>query len=129
MQAAGDSGLRQAIEAADDARFRAKAACDWDALERLLADDLVYVHGNGHTDSKASLLASLATRRVHYLGAARRDTTLRRFGELAMLSGRITLRYELGGQERAGDSTFLSAWVLRGGRWQLVHWHSANLPA
>lgn len=129
MEAAQHADLRQAIEAADDERFRATAAYDWDALARILADELVYVHGNGHIDDKASLLASLGTRRVHYLGATRRDTRLRRFAEIAMLTGRITLRYELGGAARANDSTFLSAWALRDGRWQLVHWHSTNLPA
>jgi hypothetical protein len=129
MNDTADLSLRREIEAADDERFEAKAAFDWPALSRLLGDELVYVHANGRMDSKESLLASLGTRRVHYRGAERRDTTVRRYGGLALMSGRIALAFEMGGERRSSESAFLSAWAWRDGRWQMVHWHSTAIAA
>lgn len=116
--------LQRAIEAADDERFRAKIACDWPALEQLLADELVYVHVSGRADSKAALLESLRSRRVHYKAARRHGTTLRQVGELALMSGRLELDFELAGDLRTSDCVYVSVWTLREGRWQMVHWHS-----
>ena len=41
---------------AEDARYAAQTKSDFDALERLYGDDLVYVHSSAVTDSKASYI-------------------------------------------------------------------------
>ena len=117
----------QEIEAADDERFRAKAAYDWSGLAKVLADELVYVHVTARTDSKASLLESLGTRRVHYLGGTRRDVSVRAFDDIALMNGKLLLTFEMGGVRHASDSVFVSAWVRRDGRWQMAHWHSTAI--
>ncbi|QHE83708.1 nuclear transport factor 2 family protein [Hydrogenophaga sp. BPS33] len=123
------TGLQQAIEAADDERFRAKIACDWPALERLFADELVYVHVNGRSDSKASLLESLRSRRVHYLAARRHGTQVRSVGGLALMSGRLELDFALAGEQRTSDCVYVSVWCEKDGAWQMLHWHSTSSTA
>jgi hypothetical protein len=41
---------------AEDARYAAQTKSDFDALERLYGDDLVYVHSSAVVDSKASYI-------------------------------------------------------------------------
>ena len=39
--------------AADQARYTAMVARDWPTLDRLLGDDLIYVHSQGNAQNKA----------------------------------------------------------------------------
>ena len=48
-----------AVKALELERFQAQEKNDFAALERLLADDLVYTHSSGAVDSKASYIESL----------------------------------------------------------------------
>ncbi len=47
------------VRAADDARYAAMIAQDFVALDRLLADDLLYTHSTAVTDTKVQYLAAL----------------------------------------------------------------------
>src|SRR5262245_64705019 len=66
---APDAAASRASEilALDDERFAAMTAGDRAAIERLLADDLTYVHSNGTVDDKASLLEALSSGKLRYL--------------------------------------------------------------
>src|ERR1700760_18847 len=57
-KAAECNGAITADEAlkAEDARYAAQTKSDFDALERLYGDDLVYVHSTAVVDSKASYI-------------------------------------------------------------------------
>jgi hypothetical protein len=124
-----DPEIARQIEAADDERFRAKAACDWPALERLLADELVYVHVSARTDTKDSLLESLRSGRVQYLRGTRRDVNIRAYRDIALMNGAVKIEFQIDNVPRSSESAFVSAWVDRDGRWQMVHWHSTSITA
>ena len=57
---------------AEDARYAAQTKSDFDALERLYGDDLVYVHSSAVTDSKASYHRSSTLRLALSRHAAKR---------------------------------------------------------
>ncbi|MDO9437660.1 nuclear transport factor 2 family protein [Hydrogenophaga sp.] len=118
-----------AIESADDARIRALVNADFAALERALADELVYVHSNAFVDSKRSYLDGLRAGHVRFLGVSREHTRVRLVGGVALLDCSAVLRFEIKGRARDARSRVMSAWVLRDGRWQMAHYHSTSLPA
>ena len=53
--------------AAEDERYAAQLQSDVNALDRLLADDLVYIHSNAQVDSKQAFIDSLRSGVVKYL--------------------------------------------------------------
>ena len=57
---------------AEDARYAAQTKSDFNALERLYGDDLVYVHSSAVTDSKASYHRSSTLRLALSRHAAKR---------------------------------------------------------
>lgn len=120
--------MAHAIETADDERIRALVAADADALERVLDDELVYVHSNAHTEGKASFLAGLRAGRVKYLGFQRHDALVRTWGEVGLLHCKVQIDFEMKGQARTAHSNVVSAWVLRDGRWRMAHYHSTSIP-
>ena len=44
------------VQAAEDARYAAQTSLDYSALERLLADDLIYIHSSAVVDNKQSCI-------------------------------------------------------------------------
>lgn len=115
------------IEAADDERIRALVATDFPALERIHADELVYVHSTAHTEGKESYLKGLRAGRVRFLDIRRRDPRVRIWGDVALLDCKVQLDFEMSGATRTANSNVVSAWVRRDGRWQMAHYHSTTI--
>ena len=128
MTSTASPAIRQEIEAADDERIRAKIQRDQAAMERVIADDLVYVHSTAYTEGKSTLIAGIMAGRVLFRSMTRSDVTVRDFGNLALLCCKVVIEFEMGGAARSAHSRIVSAWVKRDGRWQMAHYHSTTIP-
>jgi len=123
---AGDEA-RDAVLAAQAERIRAMVDADLDALDELLADDLVYHHTTGRVDSKAALIASLAPGGIDYQLIEPQDSTLRLYGNTAVVTGHAALKVIAAGQTHDLSILFTEVYVLSD-RWRLVSWQSTRLP-
>src|ERR1700742_4424960 len=74
------------IMALDEARRAAMIAEDFAALDRLLADDLVPVHADGHADTKAQYLRMIADF-CGFEAIERGPVTVRFYGDTAVMTG------------------------------------------
>ncbi len=119
----------QAILEADDARYAAMIRADIPALERMLAEELLYCHSSGQVDTHTSYLAALRSGAVQYLEARRFDELVNVIGPVAVMCGTHQLRVLVGGQERMLNNRFTTTWLLQAGRWRLLSWASIPVPA
>jgi ketosteroid isomerase-like protein len=117
----------EAIEA-EDARYAAQTGGDFAAMQRLFAEDLVYIHSSGDIDDKASFIESQRSRTVVYRAMERRDVKVRVFGPVAILTGRGKFDVTGKGEEKTVNLLFHSIWLKRGGEVQFVSWHAAAAP-
>jgi hypothetical protein len=124
---ASPAGHDEILEA-DARRYRALIAADADAAGELLHEDLLYVHSSGVVDTKTSYLAALGSG-TRYRAAHLGESTVRRYGDVAMIHGTVTLEAEVGGVPRVLPIDFVNVWVLGSGGWQMVHWQSTLIPA
>jgi Domain of unknown function (DUF4440) len=83
---------------AEDARYAAQTKSDFDALERLYGDDLVYVHSTAVVDSKASYIDRQRSG-LHYRVMKPSDVKVRVFGCLAIITGRGDYEVTQNGQD------------------------------
>jgi hypothetical protein len=58
-------------------------------LEKYLADDMVYTHGGGQTESKAQYIANVMKGAPHYLAMVPSETRVRLYGKTAVLWGLV----------------------------------------
>ena len=123
------SDPRTEILATDDARYTAMIEGDFTALQEILAEELLYGHSSGQVDTRESYLNSLQGGAVKYLEAQRSDETVRQVGTVALMTGLHRLRVQVGGQEKVLHNRFMTTWLQRGGRWQLLSWASTPVPA
>jgi ketosteroid isomerase-like protein len=97
------------------------------ALERLLADDYLYTHSNGSVLNKAQEIAESMSSDVQWTDSKFADLKVRIFGDVAVLTGRQTIRGAAKGYV-PGPRRITDIFVKRNGRWQHVGGQSTLEP-
>jgi len=108
----------------EDKRFAAMIARDFQALEKVVHDELLYTHSSGLTDTKASWLDSMKSGKVKYKSASCSERQVRFFGEVALVRGKAAIEAEIGGQPRSLKLLFLNAWARTPQGWKFAAWQS-----
>lgn len=104
-------------------------AADTDALDRLLADDMIWTHSSGVTETKVEFIAAIAERRVTYQRLAIDSDSVRRVGAAVVHQGLLTGTASRDGQDKALRAKFLAVWrdvASMDNTMQLVAWQSTN---
>jgi ketosteroid isomerase-like protein len=123
-----DSATNEVL-AAERARTTALDNNDLPALEKILADDLTYVHASGKVDTKASLLDALRSGQVRYISWTASRLNARVNGDTAVLDGEYHVRVT---DRRVKPDPFdvnifiLAVYARRNGHWQQIAWQSTR---
>jgi hypothetical protein len=125
------SGLKEAVLSLDAERVEAMIKRDTAALNKLLADELSYVHSGGRSDSKQSFIDFIASPASNYLAVDYSYTEVIECGIAAVLIRGIA-RLHLGVRTDLAEelySVFFSdVWVARDEGWQMVAWNATRVP-
>jgi ketosteroid isomerase-like protein len=108
------------IDELEDRRYAAMVDADLDALDDLLADDVIYTHSDASVDTKASYLDMLRSGRLVYLALEHTtDLVLTRPG-VAIVAGTMSGSIRMHGAARTLNSRVAVVWLNEGGRWRLA---------
>ncbi|MCC7548672.1 MAG: nuclear transport factor 2 family protein [Burkholderiales bacterium] len=119
---------QQEASQAEDARYAAQTSNDFDAMRRMFADDLVYIHSGAVVDDKDRYIESMRSGSVKYRVMRRSDARVRTFGCLAIITGDADFDVTVKGQEMSVPLRFHSIWARRDGRPQFVSWQATRVP-
>jgi len=115
--AAAEREVRQTIEKYRTALLQKDAA----ALERIWADDYTFTNGAGETHSKAERLANLKSGATSLDSISEEeDMKVRVHGDVAVATGRITIKGQYSGKQASGQYRSINVWVKGTAGWQLV---------
>lgn len=117
------------IERVDADRIRATLGKDRAALERIVADDLLYVHTSATQEDKRLYLDRVTGNYYNYQSLEYVKRAFRVLGEMVLVNGDIRINVIVNGVTRALLSRYLQVWAHRDGRWQMVSWQSTLVPA
>lgn len=112
----------------EDERYAAMLAGDVRALERLLDDELLYMHSSGIADSKESYLRGLRDGVWNYQRIARTEQSVKVSGDAALVFNRLAISIKVRGVQKELDNRALAVWVRRDGAWRLLALQSAAIP-
>ena len=119
------NSVDQEILALDQERFRAMVDADIGVLNRILSDDLSYIHTSSTVDTKESLTAALAAGTLNYESIVSGNSTVRLYGDTtAMITGNADVR--VNGNEFS--LRFTNIYIKQASSWQMVSWHASRLP-
>jgi len=114
---------RDEVSNAEKAVAAARTANDASALDRLTADDFIWVRPDGGATGKKELLEDLkASRLAKYDFDG--DQRIRIFGETAVVTGARILHSRAGADRRV---MVTNVWVRKDGLWQRVSSQTANV--
>ena len=131
-QAAGGSlaNARKAeeeIRKAESDRFTAMLKGDAATLEKLLAPELSYTHGDGRVVDKAQFIAELKAGDFKYESIESTDVKVRVFGDTAIVTGGAGMRVVNKGIPAQIRIRYTNTQMRRNGSWQMVAWHATRL--
>lgn len=93
---------------------------DFAAVEKMLADDLVYAHATGIVDTKTTYLTKLRSGKQLYRSMEQKNVSVRTYGDTAVTHSWMHVT----GVNQAGEFDdkvmMLHVWVKKGGRWLLA---------
>lgn len=115
----------EALEAEAN-RYKAQTTGDFAALEKMIADDLVYYHSSAVIDDKASYIESMRSGMVKYRTMTRGEVKVRCFGSLAIITGNAKFEVTVKGEDKTLDLLFHAIWAKREGAVQFVSWQSTK---
>ncbi len=96
-------------------------------LEKYLADDLVYTHGGGQTETKAQYIANVTKGPSHYKAMEPSDTRVRIYGKTAVLWGLVDVTPGKGETYRTRTLEIYTQNAA--GLWQMSQKESMRVPA
>ena len=101
---------------------------DAKSLERIMADDLKYVHGNASIQNKQQFLAALNAGEMVYHSIDFEDVDVRVFGDTAVVMSSPRISILIDAKEQKFQVRFLRVYVKRRGSWQMLVHQATRLP-
>jgi len=130
LAAGAQSDVAAQVLAVEKARVDALDRGDLGAIERILADDVRYVHASGHVDSKESYLNGLRSGQLKYVfWRPVGELRVQALGSAAVVSGEYAVRaIDLRVRNAPFDIKVqvLAVYARRNGRWQLAAYQSTD---
>lgn len=123
----GTITVEDALKAEQD-RYAAQMKGDVPAMQRLIGDDLVYIHSSTVQDTKASFIESIRSGNVKYRKMKRGDVKVRTYGCIAIVSGGASFDVTVKGEDRTLSLLFHAVYAKRAAGVQFVSWQATKLP-
>ena len=124
----GTITVEEALKA-EQYRYAAQMKGDAAAMQRLIGDDLVYIHSSTVQDTKASFIESIRSGNVKYRTMKRGDVKVRTYGCIAIVSGGASFEVTVKGEDRTLKLLFHAVYAKRAAGVQFVSWQATKLPA
>jgi ketosteroid isomerase-like protein len=129
-QVALAQSTKEVVETLERKRFAAQVSKDFDFLEKVFADDLVYTHSSGKQDDKQAYIQSIKDGKSVYDKIEVQELNVRVYGKAAVVVGKVAITQGIA----SGKPTILplkyTVVYNKNGKkgWQLNTWQSLRLP-
>ena len=128
VRASAPSAAEKDVSKANAELVTAVLKRDASALDRLMADDLLYVHGDGQQRGKKAFIEELG-KHLTYNGIELSDEKVRAAGDLAVLSARAKFKVFEHGHDAEKLTHITRVFTKKSGKWQLSMHQATLLPA
>ncbi len=110
---------------ADAARLAAMGKNDGPALAQILSDEMIFIHSDGRSESKADYLRNMTVGDTAYTDLKSADLKARQIAaDVIVLTGAQEMKKKLGPAWSEVKLRFLSVWRNEAGTWRMIAWQS-----
>jgi hypothetical protein len=120
---------QQVLQAEKD-RFAAMVKVDEAALNKLLTDDLIYVHTSALLQTKKEFIDSLKGGTIKYISVTptESDWKVRIVGNVAIVNGAAAVHVIDHGNDLNFKIRYTNVHTNRAGYWQMMSWEATRFP-
>jgi len=121
--------IKAEIKKLEDRRFRAMIDNDFDTLDKLLGDNLVYTHSTAQSDTRAEYIALCKRGAFKYRKIECPIENIQVYGDTAVVTGHTKMDVIAEGKPKQLNSRYTDVWIKGAKGWQMVVWQSTPIPA
>jgi len=114
------STAEQEVRQVHRSRLQALVSADLNRLDKILADDLIYISPIGKVQTKAEIVSDLKSGALRVSSIEQGEPGVRVYGDAAVVVYLTTSKFSDNGKEYNNEIRATSVYVRRDGRWQLV---------
>jgi ketosteroid isomerase-like protein len=122
------TGSEQKILQTELRRFDAMTRKDTMALQKFLADDLIYIHSNSLKENKKEHISAIATGKTVYEKMSRENARIRKYGKTAVINGNVKVNGILNKTPFEINLLYTAIYRKHKKQWQLISWQSTRIP-
>ena len=116
------------ISGLEDQRYQAVLDGEYNVLERLFHDQLVYTHSSGNVDSATTYLEKLRSGGVVYHHIDHPIEKVLLSGNAAIVVGQMNASLTLNGAPLTLTNRSLAIWVMEAGDWKFLAYQATPGP-
>ena len=120
--------IRAEIKKLEDRRFQAMIDGDFDTLDKLLGDGLIYTHSTAQADTRAEYIALCKKGVFKYLKIERPVENIQVYGDTVVVTGQTKMYAIVEGKSKVLNSRYTDVWIRGAKGWQMVVWQSTPMP-
>jgi hypothetical protein len=121
--------IKAEIKRLEDRRFQAMIDSNFDTLDKLLGDDVIYTHSSGQSDTRAEYIALCKKGIFKYLKIERPIENIQVYGTTVVVTGHAKMDVLIEGNRKLLNSRYTNVWINGSKGWQMVVWQSTPVPA
>jgi len=122
--------IKAEIKKREDRRFQAMIDSDFETLEELLGDNLIYTHSTAQADTRAEYIALCKKGVFKYLKIERPIENMQVYGDdTVIVTGHTRMDAIIEGTPKLLNSRYTNVWRKGPKGWQMVVWQSTPIPA
>ena len=111
-------------------RFEALVKNDFNFLEEVFSDDLVYLHSNGSKDDKAKYIGNLKSGKSGYDEITSLGFNTKEYAKNVVINrGKLRLKIKSPNHDAVPfEVYFTTVYIKEGGTWRCVSWQATRFP-
>jgi hypothetical protein len=100
----------------------------YDSLQAVLDDQLMFVHSNGWTETAHEFVEDIKTGKLKYVNIEVLESSARMYSGTAIVLGKGKFTVELEGKPLTINLYYTEVYILKSGKWLLASRHANRMP-
>jgi hypothetical protein len=121
------SSSEQAILDLSKKKFEWMIAMNYDSLEGVLDERLVFIHSNGWPETKQELIQDIKSGKLRYSAIEVIESAARVYPNSAIVIGRGKFIVKLDGKDLALELKYTEVYISKNGKWLLASRHANRM--
>lgn len=122
------SASEKAVLELSKKKFQWMIAMNFDSLEKVLDDRLLFIHSNGWPETRQEFIDDIKSGKLRYSAIEVIEASARIYEKAAVVTGRGKFTVTLEGKDMTLELKYSEFYISKNGKWLLASRHANRMP-